>query len=140
MTIMKLKSKLKPRGQFLAAATVAIFAFMGFTTGALGQGVAEGGSVGVSPAFMTQTFSTHPSPAVLVLALEGGLRRPVQQHPAPQPPSNGCGNNNGWDQRGGGKCTAVPEGGTTFAYLALIGLCCVATAILSIRRRARATN
>ena len=47
----------------------------------------------------------------------------------------GCGERR--DRRRGGNCSQVPEGGTTFVYLTLAGLCCLATAIFTIRRRAR---
>jgi hypothetical protein len=123
--------------RFSAAAAFAIFIFMGFTTGALGQGTVSGN---VEPGSMALSrTSLSPAPVGVLLAMLEPLpdyRRP--EHPAPQPPNNGCGNQrDGWNQ-GGGKCSAVPEGGSTFLYLALVGLCCVATAIFSMRRQQRA--
>jgi hypothetical protein len=129
------------RAKFSAVAALAVSLLMVFTTGALGQDTVSG-SVGGGSAALTQTFLSQTVLAqapVGLLLLGPDLRRPAPQRPAPQPPNNGCGNRNGgWDQWGGGKCSAVPEGGTTFAYLALVGLCCMATAIFSIRRQARA--
>jgi hypothetical protein len=152
------------RAKFSAVAALAVSLLMVFTTGALGQD-AVSSSIGsgsaalmqtslsqvfLGQAFLSQTFisKTVLSQAPVGLLLLGpdlrrpAPQRPAPQRPAPQPPNNGCGNRNGgWDQwGGGGKCSAVPEGGTTFAYLALVGLCCVATAIFSIRRQARATK
>jgi hypothetical protein len=125
------------RAKFSAGAALAVSLLMVFTTGALGQD-AVSGSVGGGSAALMQTVLSQAPAGLLLLGPD--LRRPAPQRPAPQPPNNGCGNRNGgWDQ-GGGKCSAVPEGGTTFTYLALVGLCCVATAIFSIRRQARATK
>jgi hypothetical protein len=134
----------KSIGRFSAAAAFAIFIFMGFTTGALGQGAVSGkiqsGSLVVSQTAISQTSMSQASAGLLLLALEPG-RGQGRRGPAPSPapgPGGGCGNKNGgWDQHGGGGCSAVPEGGTTFGYLALVGLCCVAAAIFSIRRQAR---
>jgi hypothetical protein len=123
------------RAKFSAVAALAVSLLMVFTTGALGQDTVSG-SVGGGSAALTQTFLTQAPVGLLLLGPD--LRRPAPQRPAPQPPNNGCGNRNGgWDQWGGGKCSAVPDGGTTFAYLALVGLCCMATAIFSIRRQTR---
>jgi hypothetical protein len=136
------------RAGFAAAATFAIFIFMGFTTGALGQSAASGkiqsGSAGLSRTFLSQmsvsqTSISRMSAGLLMLALEPDRDRRHREPTAPNrepAPSNGCGNNNGgWDQHG--KCSAVPEGGTAFGYLGIVGLCCVATAIFGIRRQAR---
>lgn len=132
----------KSIGRFSAAAAFAIFIFMGFTTGALGQGAVSGkiqsGSLVVSQTAISQTSMSQASAGLLLLALEPG-RGQGRRGPAPSPapgPGGGCGN--GWNQRGG-NCYTVPEGGTTFGYLALVGLCCVAAAIFSIRRQARAS-
>lgn len=127
------------RAKFSAVAALAVSLLMVFTTGALGQDTVSSSVEGGSAA-LTQTFLSQAPVGLLLLGPD--LRRPAPQRPAPQPPNNGCGNGNGgWNQwGGGGKCSAVPEGGTTFAYLALVGLCCVATAIFSIRRQARATK
>jgi len=117
----------KSRVGFSAAAAFAIFIFTSFTPGALGQGTV-GGAIRSGVA---QTSVSQLSAGLLVLGFEPGAE---QRHREPAPPSNGCGNKNGgWNQR----CSAVPEGGSTFGYLALVGLCCVATAIFSIRRQAR---
>ena len=52
---------------------------------------------------------------------------------------NGCGGNQGWnDQVGGGKCTQVPEGGTTLMYLFLAGFCCAGAMVLRPRRQLEA--
>ena len=46
----------------------------------------------------------------------------------------------GWGSISG--CTSVPEGGTTFMYLSLAGLCCFGAMVLGARRlsRLRETN
>lgn len=74
------------------------------------------------------------SAGLLVLALEpaGGEHHRVR---------NGCGDRSGWDRDGGGNgCNAVPEGGAAFLYLGLAGLCCLAAAIFTIRRREPASE
>ncbi len=125
------------RARLSVVAAFAIYTFMGFTPGALGQGTASGKAEGGTIA-LSQTFLNQTPTGLLVLALGPGADYGRPQPPKPQPPKNGCGNQNGgWDQRGGGNCNAVPEGGTTFLYLSLVGLCCVATAIFSIRRQSR---
>jgi len=118
---------MKSGPQFLASALLATF--LSIAPSALGQPTVNArvdGSI-----FLSQTAT-----AVLVLALgpgdhwggDGDHRR-----------REGCG---GRDSRRGGNCSAVPEGGSTFVYLTLAVLCCLATAIFTIRRRSRlpATN
>ena len=54
----------------------------------------------------------------------------------------GNGNNNGCKQSDsnwfgdnrGGKCQAVPEGGTSLVYLAFAGLCCLGAMVYRLRR------
>jgi hypothetical protein len=125
------------RARLSAAAAFAIFIFMGFTTGALGEGTVSGNLEGGSMALSRTSLSSAPV-GLLVAMLDPlpDYRQPAR--PSPQPPNNGCGNQrDGWNQ-GGGKCSAVPEGGSASLYLALVGLCCVATAIFSMRRQQRA--
>jgi len=120
---------MKSRPRFLASALLATF--LSIAPSALGQPTANArvdGSI-----FLSQTAAT-----VLVLALgpgdhwggDGGDKG-----------GKGCGDRDR-DRRRGGNCSAVPEGGTTFVYLTPAGLCCLATAIFTIRRRSRlpATN
>jgi hypothetical protein len=119
------------RAGFSAITALAIYIFMGFAPGALGQD-AIGGNVERGSVALSQT-----SAGLLVLTLGPGPDR-GRVPPPPPHPTNGCGNQNrGWDQWGGGNCSAVPEGGTTFLYLSLVGMCCVATAIYRIRRQVR---
>ncbi len=89
-----------------------------FVPGALGQS-GDGGSTGSSSA-----VSVHALPGLLVLT----------------PNNSGHHDNNGCAARGRNdrsKCTAVPEGGTAFAYLSLVALGCLATGIFRSRRQAR---
>jgi len=99
------------RAKFSAVAALAVSLLMVFTTGALGQDTVSGSVEGGSAA-LTQTFLSQAPVGLLLLGPD--LRRPAPQRPAPQPPNNGCGNGNGgWNQwGGGGRCSAVPEGGS----------------------------
>jgi hypothetical protein len=134
-------SMMNSKAAFSSVAALAVFTFMSFTPGALGQGTASGnferGSVALGQASLSQTSLGQTSAGLLVAMLEPAPDHRRPERPSPQPPSNGCGNQrDGWNEHGGGKCSAVPEGGTTFLYLLVVGLCCVATAVFSIRRQA----
>jgi hypothetical protein len=78
----------KSIGRFSAAAAFAIFIFMGFTTGALGQGAVSGkiqsGSLVVSQTAISQTSMSQASAGLLLLALEPG-RGQGRRGPAPSP-------------------------------------------------------
>ena len=103
------------RAGFSAVAALTIFTFMGFAPRALAQGTVSG------PVKSANVALSHVSAGLLVLA-----PAPGHDHPCV---------NRGRDQRGG--CTAVPEGGTTFLYLLVAGLCCVATAMFAMGRQSQ---
>lgn len=99
------------------SASILLAAFLSFAPSALGQSPVDARVGGTS--FLTQTPAT-------VLVLTFG--------PNGDYGKRGCGDK---DRRRAGNCTQVPEGGTTFMYLTLAGLCCLATGIFTIRRRNR---
>jgi len=88
-------------------------ALLCFTTGALGQGTFNS-KVGGGGATLSQAAT-----GLLVLALGPGEGR------------SGCKDSGRYSS----DCKAVPEGGATIAYLGLAGLCCLAAAVYTIRRR-----
>ena len=122
------------------SALVALAAFLCFASGAFGQSTFHG-QVGSGTIVLSQT------PAAVIALAFGPGGRGGHDHDGGNGNGNhngngngnGCGNQNwGWDQGGG--CNQVPEGGTTFAYIALAGLCCLGAAILRIRRQARVSE
>ncbi len=114
--------KSRPRFSFSVASAIFILLLLCFAPGALGQGTVKGG-VGSSGIVLSRTL-----PGVFVFAPGEDLRRPEHR-------GGGC---SAQDRgRDSGNCTAVPEGGTAFAYLSLVALGCLATGIFRIRRQAR---
>jgi len=93
-----------------------------FVPAALGQSRVSG-RAGSGSVVLSQT-----SPALLVLGPQADLRDSDHHD------RGGC-DSRGQDKHN--KCTAVPEGGTTFAYLSLVALGCLAAGIYTIRRQAR---
>jgi hypothetical protein len=113
--------KLSSRFSFSLASAMFILLFC-FAPGALGQGagIGRGASDGM--------VVSQALPGLIVLAPNANNRN-SDRH-----------DNNGCDARGRDKrsnCTAVPEGGTTLAYLSLVALGCLATGIFRSRRQAQ---
>jgi hypothetical protein len=105
--------KLMPR----FSASLVLAALLCFTPSVFGATTLTG-NVGAASAVLSQT-----SASLLVLVLSPS--RTTDHH------TNGC------TAQGPTNCKQVPEGGTTFLYLSLAGLCCIAAAIFRIRRQTR---
>jgi len=106
------------RFSFSLASAIFIL-ILGFAPAALGQSTLS--RAGSGSVVLSQTL-----PGLLVFG--------------PAAPRDSDHRDRGCDARGQdkrGKCTSVPEGGTAFAYLALVALGCVAAGIFTIRRQAR---
>lgn len=105
------------RFSFSLASAIFIL-ILGFAPAALGQS-AVSGRAGSGSIVLSQTL-----PGLLVFGPAG--------------PSGSDHRDRGCDSRQDkrGKCSSVPEGGTAFAYLALVALGCVAAGIFAIRRQA----
>jgi hypothetical protein len=112
------------------SAWVVLAGLLCFAPSALGQGSvsAEVGSGNSVLNYATAGFLTFNSPG-----------RPDPDHKN----GSGCSNQGqgrdsvGRDSRGWGSsaCKSVPEGGATFMYLVLAGLCCLGAMALGSRRR-----
>ncbi len=137
------------------SALVALAALLCFAGDAFGQSTFHG-QVGSGSIVLSQTALSQTSAIVIALAFGPGGRG-GHDHDGGNGygngngngnrdgngngngNGNGCGNQNwGWGQGGG--CSQVPEGGATFAYIALAGLCCLAAAIFRIRQQTRVSE
>lgn len=109
--------------RFSISLASAIFILMlGFTPATLAQSTVSG-RTGSDSIVLSQTL-----PGLLVLGPHADLRNSDHHD------HDGCAAQ-GRGQDKSSNCTAVPEGGTAFAYLALVALGCLATGIFTSRRR-----
>jgi hypothetical protein len=105
-----------------------------------------------SPGALGQSFNnragsggmvlSHTSLALFVFGPQASLRDSDLRN-RDNNNNNNNNNKNGCSAQARGKnnnCTTVPEGGTAFAYLALVALGCLATGIFMTRRQARETR
>jgi hypothetical protein len=125
------------RFSFSLASAMLVF-LLCCSPGALGQGSDNrAGSSGM--------VLSHVSPALFVFAPQANLRDSKRRDRDNNNSNNDNNNNNknGCSAQAASKtnnCTAVPEGGSAWAYLSLVALGCLATGIFMSRRQARATK
>jgi len=119
----------------VSLASAMFLLFLCFAPSALGQG-ADGGRTGSGSVVLT-----HMLPALVALSPEADLLHSNRgdRDNKNNNNNNGCtAQDRGRDKRS--NCTAVPEGGTAFAYLSLVALGCIAAGIFSSRRHARSVE